>query len=104
MGGSHLAQLLLNGAYPRERSPMSGPYAEGRGLCNEVTLGMESLLSHTSSRVTTPTVLGRSKENNVLRRYLQESFQPEAKSTAAKAGAVKSVAYSKNSLASVSRS
>jgi hypothetical protein len=101
--GSHLAQLLLNGAYPRERSPMSGPYVEGRGLCNEVTLGMECLLSQTSSRVTTPTVLGKSKENNVMR-YLQESFHPEAKSTPAKAGAVESVAYSKNSLASVSRS
>jgi hypothetical protein len=59
MGDAHLAQLLLNGACPRGRSPMSGPYAGERGLCNGVALGIERLLSQTSSRVTTPAELGR---------------------------------------------
>lgn len=59
LGNAHLAQLLLNEVCPRERSPMSGPYAEERGLCNGVVLGIEHLLSQTSSRVTTPAVLGR---------------------------------------------
>ena len=87
MGNDHLAQLLPDGACPRERSPMSGPSAEERGLCNEVALGIERLLSQTLSPVTTPAALGRLKENNMLR-YLQKSFQLESKSPAAEARAV----------------
>ena len=45
-------------------------------------------------------VLVMSKENNLLR-YLQESFQLEAKSPATEAGAVESVTYGENSLAGV---
>ena len=59
LGDAHLAQLLLDGACPRERSPMSGPYAEERGLCNGVALGIERHFSQTSSRVTTPAVSSR---------------------------------------------
>jgi hypothetical protein len=84
LGDAHLAQLLLYGAYPQERSPKMGLYAEGRGQCNGVALGIEGLLSQTSSRVTTPMVLGMSKGYNKLG-YLQERFQLEAKSPAAEA-------------------
>jgi hypothetical protein len=59
LADTHLAQLLLNEVCPRERSPISGPYAEERELCNGVVLGIEHLLSQTSSHVTTPAVLGR---------------------------------------------
>ena len=59
MGDAHLEQLLLDGAGPQEKSPMWAPYAEGRGLCNGAALGIERLLSQTSSRVTTQAVLGR---------------------------------------------
>jgi hypothetical protein len=58
LGDTHLAQLLLDGACPRERSPMSGPYAEEHGIYNGVALGIEHLLSQTSSHVTMTVVLG----------------------------------------------
>jgi hypothetical protein len=103
LGDAHLARLLPYEAYPQERSLKLGPYAEGRGQCNGVASGIECLLSQISSRVTTPVVLGMSNENYELK-YLQEGFQLEAKSPAAEAGAVESVAHRENSLEGVNRS
>lgn len=60
---THLAQPLPYGAYPQGTSLELGPYAEERGQCNEVALGIEGPLSRTSSRVTTQTTLDMSKES-----------------------------------------
>jgi len=66
LGDTHLAQQLLRGAYPQERLLELDPYAEERGQCNGVALGIGGLLSQTSSRVTRQTALGMSKGIRVL--------------------------------------